>query len=291
MSANLLNPKYYNNPDPIEAELLLAFRKKYPKKNYQFHKHQIEYFSGGNGDRTLLLFHGAASDAESLYRRFLQFDSHYKVIGVTMNHFSTHQEVSECINQILKREGMKKVVVMGGSFGGLTAQAYFHRNYAEVEGLILSVTFPPDPSWQRDFQKTIKLMGFIPEKLLKKIFKAKLMKLWKENIPDTMKGKILFYKSYFEEMVATRINKSHIMTELRLTADFCNDLYAPDQYPLWKGKVLIFTANDDANFKYHEKLAHQYPNVEEIIWQNVGHIGAFIMEEEFLTKIERFLKE
>ena len=77
---------------------------------------------------------------------------------------------------------------------------------------------------------------------------------------------------------------------MRLTGEFNSENYRREDYLGWSGKVIIFTADDDKGFPYHEELKLQYPNVEEIIFENVGHMGTLLNREEYHAILSRFLR-
>ena len=87
----------------------------------------------------------------------------------------------------------------------------------------------------------------------------------------------------------SKIEKSVILCQSTLTGEFNSEKYNIEDYYGWYGKVLIFTANDDNGFPYHEELRDQYPNVEEIIFENVGHMGTLLKRDEYHTILNRFL--
>ena len=286
----LSKPKYYKDVPPELFQYLVEYRKNHPIKTIFFRHKKIEYISCGTGKKTVLTFHGALGNAEGNFQAIRFFEKNYRVIAPSITNFESLDEFSEAVNEILKKESVEKYILIGQSFGSFMAQPYFHRNYNSIEALILINSYPPKNEWVKDFEKTDKLFRFIPTLLLRKLISKKLLKLASENkvmndeIREELKFTIAFAKERFSE-----IDKSVILCQSKLTGEFNSEKYTKEDYDGWKGKVLIFTANDDNGFPYHEELRGQYPNVEEIIFENVGHMGTLLKRDEYHATLNRFL--
>src|SRR5689334_7348952 len=104
------------------------------------------YVTGGRGEQTLLLFHGAVGGAETMRWLAAGFEDEYRTITPTIADVSTLAEVCDAASAILDREHVGRAVVLGGSFGGMVAQAFFHRRRAQVQDLVLLSTAAPSPA-------------------------------------------------------------------------------------------------------------------------------------------------
>ncbi|MFX1574161.1 MAG: alpha/beta fold hydrolase [Promethearchaeota archaeon] len=287
---NQSNSKFYKDVTPELYQRLVDYRKNHPIKTIILRNKEIEYISCGTGEKTVLTFHGALGNAEGNFQAILFFEKNYRVIAPSITNFESLDEFSEGVNEILKKENVKKFILIGQSFGSFMAQPYFHRNYKNIEALILINSYPPKNEWVKDFKKSIKVFKFIPAFLLRKLISKKLLKLANEDkditneIQEELKFTIAFMKERF-----SKIEKSVIVCQAILTREFNNEKYNIEDYYGWDGKVLIFTANDDHGFPYHEELRRQYPNVEEIIFENVGHMGTLLKRDEYHANLNRFL--
>jgi len=287
---NQMNSKFYNDLAPELYQRLVEYRKNHPIKTVIFRNKEIEYISCGSGEKTVLTFHGALGNAEGNFQAIRFFEKNYRVIAPSITNFESLDEFSEAVNEILKKENVDKFILIGQSFGSFMAQPYFHRNYKNIEALILINSYPPKNEWVKDFKKSIKVFKFIPAFLLRKLISKKLLKLVNEDkdmineIQEELEFTIAFAKERF-----SKIEKSVIVCQSILTGEFNGEKYNIEDYYGWDGKVLIFTANDDHGFPYHEELRSQYPNVEEIIFENVGHMGTLLKRDEYHTILNRFL--
>ncbi len=282
--------KFYKDLSPDLYQYLVEYRKNHPIKIIMFRNKEIEYISCGTGEKAVLTFHGALGNAEGNFQAIQFFEKNYRVVAPSITNFESLDEFSEGINEILKKENVEKCILIGQSFGSFMAQPYFHRNYKNIEALILINSYPPKNEWVNDFKKYNKVLKFIPAFLLRKLMSKKLLKLANEDkemkteIREEFKFTIAFTKERF-----SKIEKSVILCQSILTGEFNGEKYSIEDYDGWDGKVLIFTANDDNGFPYHEELRSQYPNVEEIIFENVGHMGTLLNRDEYHATLNRFL--
>ncbi len=282
--------KFYKDINPELYQSLVEYRRNHPIKTKMFRNKEIEYISCGTGKKAVLTFHGALGNAEGNLQAIRFFEKNYRVIAPSIINFESLDELSEAVNEILKKENVEKYIVIGQSFGSFMAQPYFHRNYKNIEALILINSYPPKIEWVKDFEKTNKLLKFIPAFLLKKLMSKKLFKLADENkemnteIREEFNFTIAFLKERF-----SKIDKNVILCQSILTGEFNGEKYNIEDYYGWDGKVLIFTANDDHGFPYHEELRSQYPNVEEKVFENVGHMGTLLKRDEYHATLNRFL--
>src|ERR1044071_9423082 len=103
------------------------------------------YVTGGRGEQTLLLFHGAVGGAETMRWLASAFEDEYRTVTATLPDVSTPEEVCDAASAILDREHVGRAVVFGGSSGGMVAQAFFQRRRAQVQDLVLLSTGAPSP--------------------------------------------------------------------------------------------------------------------------------------------------
>ncbi|MHA1670232.1 MAG: alpha/beta fold hydrolase [Promethearchaeota archaeon] len=89
------------------------------------------------------MFHRALGSADTPYNEILRLKDRYQIISPTIRDIGTLDDISNAINEILRREHIERIYVRGGSFGAYIAQAYFKRNYEKVERMVLINGIPP----------------------------------------------------------------------------------------------------------------------------------------------------
>ena len=287
---NSLDPKFYSSLTPKNKARLIEYRKNHPVKSITIDNKEHEYISCGSGDKTVLTFHGALGNAEGNFQAINFFEKKYKVIAPSITNFKNLDEFSGCVNEILKIEHVEKYILIGQSFGSMMAQPFFHRNFNNIEGLIIVNSYPPNPELVDDFKKSFKILKILPLFLLRKMMAKKLLKLADDTkeMSQEIREEFDFTMAFMRERFS-QVKKSVILTQLLLTGEFNGEKYKSEDYSEWNGKCIIFTANDDNGFPYHEQLRSQYPNVEEIIFENVGHMGTLLKRDEYHENLNRFL--
>ncbi|MFX0200193.1 MAG: alpha/beta fold hydrolase [Candidatus Hodarchaeota archaeon] len=285
-----LNPKFYKKISPEFRTKLIRYRENHPIKKIKYNNKEIEYISCGSGEKTVLTFHGALGNAEGNFQAINFFEKNYRVIAPSITNFETLAELSEGVNEVLRSEKVEEYIVIGQSFGSFMAQPYFHRNFKKIKALILVNSYPPINEWVDDFNKTIRIIKLLPAFILRKLMARRLMKFVKEDMemPPQIREELKFLKAFIRERLSS-VEKSVIICQSLLTGEFNSENYRLEDYLGWDGKVIIFTATDDNGFPYHEKLKRQYPNVEEIIFENVGHMGTLLKRDEYHAILNRFL--
>src|ERR671939_1135044 len=130
-----------------------------PEKSLTIRGVEWRYVTGGRGEKTVLLFHGAVGGAETMRWLASAFEDEYRTITPTVADVSSLREVCDAASAILDREHVGRAVVFGGSFGGMVAQAFFHRRRAQVQELVLLTTAAPSrqlgarTSWTKRFMR------------------------------------------------------------------------------------------------------------------------------------------
>jgi pimeloyl-ACP methyl ester carboxylesterase len=282
---------YYANVPEKEVNAFLEFKKSHQPRRISVKGRPFEYYCSGENEKAMLIFHGVSTTAEFVYRRILDFEKNYKVIAPTIANIESIQDLDEAVNLVLEKEGVQRLVVMGGSFGGMIAQAYFKLNYEKINGLVLAITLAPKP--ERNKTWILWMIKILPWGLLRKLFKKKLGKLFESEaeIPPEAKGKIRFMQAHFLDTIDTKITKKILFSQLNLAFEFNSSRRSrPENFKDWSGKVLVISGEDDPGFKDTETLTSSYPNTESYIFpKGSGHMVPIVHEEKYLGLIFRFL--
>ena len=133
-------------------------------KSYQlnYKNAAIVYYSNRNTQKeTLLFLHPAFSSSQVFNDQFQHFNDNYNLLAIDMpghgatktkGHKVTFRDIDDIIDLILKKEGIKKVHIIGVSLGSLVAQ-YFAEKYPVY---ISSVTIVGGYSIHKEYKKIIK---------------------------------------------------------------------------------------------------------------------------------------
>ena len=289
--------KIYQNAPLKLYEKLLKFRDEYSMTQFEFNGKNVEYIATGNGNKTLLMFHGALGSADTPYNEILRLKDRFRIICPTIRDLGSLDEISDVINEILLREQVENLYVRGGSFGAFIAQAYFRRNYTKIDRMVLINEIPPKKEYTKKDHRYVKLFKIIfkiiPEKLAKKILLRELNKLGDHNhkLNNNQQDELDFLMMQVKERLI-KVRKRHIIESLMLVVEFdLNESMKSEDFSDWNGKILLITDTLDSSYKYFEELKAQFPNPQVEIFENASHILQIIFKSKFEEVHDKFLLE
>ncbi len=261
------------------------FREEHPLKRVNVAGQEWEYISAGQGERALLLLPGALAVADSTWITLPHHEERFRVIAPTYAPVPTMAELVDGIAGILDHEGIQEAAVSGGSYGGMVAQAFVRRHPDRTERLILSHTALPDASRVPALRMGVKLMEWLPEGLLRWIYRKRLAGL----LPRTPEADE--FRAYTLE-IAGSATKAGLLALFRRAADFLgNDRLRPEDLDGWPGKVLLLMSDDDpvTPEPAREAMKAMYPRAEVHVFTGSGHATALLQPEKYFEVMDRFL--
>jgi len=255
----------------------------------------VEYIATGHGEKTLVMFHGALGSADTTFSEILRLQDRYRIISPTIQDFGSLDEISDAVNEILRREHIDRILVRGGSFGAFIAQSYFRRNYKKIDRMVLNNAIPPKGKYSNKDKRYIKLFKFffriISEKLAKKFMFNELSKLGghSQQLSEEQQQELDFLMMQVQERIA-KVRKKHIVESMMLVVEFdLNETMKSEDFTDWNGKILLITDVEDGSYKYFEKLKAQFPNPQVKIFEKAGHIMQLVYKSEFEEIHDKFL--
>ena len=261
------------------------FREEHPTKRAVIGGQEWEYIAAGKGERALLLLPGALAVADSTWITLPHFEDRFRVIAPTYAPVSTMAELVDGIAGILDQEGIRTAAVSGGSYGGMVAQAFVRRHPERTERLILSHTMLPDPSKVPALERGVRLVGWLPEGLVRWIYKKRLMGLL-PRAPEADE-----FRAYTLE-VTGRATKPGLLALYQRVADFLGNTHLrPDDLDGWPGRVLLLMSEDDpvTPAPAREAMKAMYPRAEVHLFSGGGHATALLQPERYFEVMDRFL--
>lgn len=268
------------------------FKRSHPVKAFKTKQHRVEFLLCGKGSKTILLFHGLAGDAYSVYRFISALESDYKIICPNVPAVKgSMNEACSIIEQLLLDQNLSPSIVIGGSFGGLMAQAFWHRNINTIDRVILFDTLPPDRTMGKKNQRISKILSWLPWIIIKPLFRARLLKLFtvSRRLTDAEHTLLLFAKSQFMERFKL-LTKELLLAHSHLSFDFMIHHTVPI-LTNWQGKLLVISADDDpASQGASKKFRTAYPFAHSVAMTNTGHLGSLLHFEQYITEIRRAAK-
>jgi pimeloyl-ACP methyl ester carboxylesterase len=265
-----------------------------PEKKLTIKGVEWEYVTGGRGEQTLLMFHGAVGGAETMQWLADAFAAEYRTIAPTVAGVSTLEEVCDAASAILDREHVGRAVVFGGSFGGLIAQAFLKRRTQQVEHLILLSTGAPSPALGAKNAKALKFMRLMPFPLMRALMKLELSKQLQSPVPDEDAGRVNLFRQRLNYYLDHQLTKQTFLSRIALSIDFNRrESYGPDDYADWPGRVLLVESGDDPMISAAERarLRATYPRALVCTFDGAGHLIPLLRQEELTGLVRAFLRE
>jgi pimeloyl-ACP methyl ester carboxylesterase len=264
-----------------------------PDKKLTIKGVEWEYTTGGRGEQTFLMFHGAVGGAETMRWLADAFGDEYRTIAPTVAGVRTLDEVCDATSAILDREHVGRAVVFGGSFGGLVAQAFLKRRRRQVEHLILLSTGAPSPALGAKNEKALKYLRFLPFPLLRALLKMELGRHLRAPSPEDA-ARVGLFSERLNHYLEHELTKETFISRIALSVDFNRrESYGPRDYEDWPGRVLLIDSNDDPMIPAAERarLRETYPRALVCTFDGAGHLIPILKREELVGLVKAFLKE
>lgn len=270
------------------AETLAHFRATHPRKQLVVSGVTWEYTIGGQGTETIVLLPGAHGNGEQAFPLILKFEETYRVIAVSLPLLGTANEIVEGVAAIITAKNAAPVHLIGGSYGGALAQYFVRRHPGKVASLVLSHTVAPDPERARRNQKWIKLLKWIPARLILFLLNKEVDKVLPPQTPDRQ-----FWQDYLKESM-TRLGKEGFFKRLQAGMEFdAKSAFTAADLRDWHGRVLILEGENDPMVKTagQERLKALYPQAQVRTFADGGHASSLLQPGAFVVAIETFLQE
>jgi pimeloyl-ACP methyl ester carboxylesterase len=265
-----------------------------PEKTLNIRGVEWSYATGGRGEKTLLLFHGAVGGAETMRWLAAAFEDEYRTVTPTIADVRTLDEVCDAVSAILDREHVGRAAVFGGSFGGLVAQAFFHRRRAQVEDLVLLSTGAPSPRYASRSGLMTGLLRLLPFKVTRGLMRMELSKHLDAPLPEEHAARVAEFRQRLDHYFDHTLTKRTLVSRVALAAEFNRaESYAAQDHAGWPGRALIVESNDDPMVPEDERrrLRETYPRALVCTFTGAGHMIPLTRLEELVGVVKAFLKD
>jgi pimeloyl-ACP methyl ester carboxylesterase len=265
-----------------------------PEKSLNIRGVEWRYVTGGRGEQTVLMFHGAVGGAETMRWLAESFADEYRTIAPTVADVRTLDEVCDAVSAILDREHVGRAAVFGGSFGGLVAQAFLKRRPRQVEHLVLLSTGVPNRAVGARTERMLKLLRLLPFRLSRALLKLEISKHLNTPVPPEMGARVAEFRQRLEEYFDHELTKATLLSRVALSVDFNkNEDYRPEDLAGWPGRVLIVESDDDPVIPPEERrrLREAYPRALVCTFAGAGDLIPLLRLEELVGVVKAFLKE
>jgi pimeloyl-ACP methyl ester carboxylesterase len=284
--------KYYSEVSKEELKRFRDFLETHALTRIEWRGENVPYFCGGTGDRTLLTFSGIHSGPEAFYESILAYEDRYRIVVADVSKFRSLDEFNEAVDRILDREGAGRIAVMGHSFSGFFAQAYFRRNLDRIDAMILTNSMAPNAEKSKPL--ALLLCRWAPFFIMRAIILRNLNRRAETEleIPPDVKEKVRFKAALMRQIMESRLTKKSLVLTVRMLFEFHEkDEYREGDFKDWPGKVLLITSEDDPYYKDVKIFTRFLPNPQvHSLPKGWKHLAPLVHQSEFHGVIKKFLE-
>jgi len=188
---------------------------------------------------------------------------------------------------LLDREEVQASHFLGGSFGGLIAQAFVRRYPERTKSLVLSHTAAPNPILAKRNAPIFWLVQRLPEWLLKSLYLRKLGRAF-SPLPDPGRG---FWNALLRDEI-NGISRAELLDRARLTSNWMKATrYGREDLFGWSGRILIIEGLGDPFVKpaAQASLRELYPGAVVHRFEGTGHSSSLVKLDEFVSVVTQFV--
>jgi pimeloyl-ACP methyl ester carboxylesterase len=285
--------KLYEKVPADQVARLIDFRRTHPVKHLVIGDAHWEYIACGQGEQALLLLPGALSIGESVFPLISALENQYRIIAPSYALTLTMAGLCDGIASILKTEGLGRIHVLGGSYGGLVAQYLIRRHPDRLRSLVLSHTFVLTPKYAKPLWITGKLFSTLPRGVFVPLLKLRLNKILLSKLRKTGHPEHQFWRAYLNEAIASDLLKEVFIHQNNCLLECMQQpQFSSADLKDWQGKILIIESDDDViSATDRERLRNTYPQAEVHTFHGAGHASSILKRAEVVSVIRRFLQK
>jgi pimeloyl-ACP methyl ester carboxylesterase len=246
----------------------------------------VEYRLSGGGAEGLTILPGALGGADALGSLLEGLSERYRLVLVEYPVVSGLDELLSGLSSLLAREGIRRTALLGGSFGGLVAQAFLFRFPEATTRVVLSATGPPDPRRARTNERFLRVVRFLPMSLVRSLLRLGIRRMVK-RAPRDRERWLSFYSNLVDGFTRERLSSLY-----KVAIDF--DRLGPDRLAAlesWQGEMLLLAGSEDrvASKRSREALKSAYPRARSVTIEGAGHGMALEKPDEWRGAVTSFL--
>jgi pimeloyl-ACP methyl ester carboxylesterase len=228
----------------------------------------------------LLLLTGALGEADFGSELMTRLAREFRIVAPDYPPIGELDALIRGLAAILDAEGIVAAHVLGGSFGGLVAQAFARQRPEQVRSLILSHTGAPRRV--RGGQVAVALLKVIPSRLLRSLFRRRVRPAVTQAGPEWIER--------FEAVLA-RIGRREIVARMSIALDAHR--HCAEAMPDADRPTLIIHSDDDPLISAADLAALRalYPLAAVRTFHGTGHLTALLRPDAFAGAVAGFIRE
>lgn len=265
-------------------ERYAAFLRTHPLCYATCTRHDWPYRQGGLVHApAVLLLPGALGRPETGFEYALALEPYLRVISPGYpSTIGSMAALADGAAALLEACGVARAHVVGGSFGGLVAQALLDRHPERVGRLVLSDTSPPVPARALRMRAAALAIRALPARTVRAVLRFGVGRYVAALLPEARR----FWRAHFEEMLS-QLTRDEVENRACAWAEFDS----AGTRPAACRSTLILCAESDHTVS-PARLLDRFPGAAvHMVTSPLGHAASIGDTLAYLAPILRFLTE
>ncbi len=262
----------------------------FEKRSINLTKSTWEYWTCGEGEKTLIFFHGAMIGPEMwFYPIYTLQEKGYRIIAPFIPRtLSSVDEVIEFYQSLINKEEITHKTLIGYSYGGGLVQLLIDFLPKQIDRVVLTHT---GLLWGRKKVPSQRLLKMIfkiaPLSIVKKLMKKKRI----EEYPDSTWNQ--FHREYFSQRM-DKLRKETLFEYFDSSTAFLKDyIRRESEVKIFDGPIILLgTEGDKDAFYAIETFCELFPKaLEHTFTESGGHHYIFLHPEKYTQELSRLLRQ
>jgi pimeloyl-ACP methyl ester carboxylesterase len=245
-----------------------ALLRDHPLREIEHRGVRFTYRAVGRGDVGLLLLPGAAGGGEGYLPLLPDLEASHRMILV---HYPRCRELEVLVGglaAILDAEGLAETALIGGSFGGMVAQAFLARLPHRTTRVLLSATAAPELDRAARNERRLRVFRFFSMTLFRSLLRLAVFVMTRRVGPGRR-----FWRRFYYAAIGD-LDRSRMVDRYRLSIDFDRSTRLDDgRLEGWTGRVMVLAGSADGmtGERSVEGLRRCFPDAEVRVFEGSGH--------------------
>lgn len=268
-------------------EQLDAFCAAAPLRSLRHDGVEWHYRAFGSGVQGLLLLPGAVGDGEVFFTLAPFLSDTHRIITIAYPRVDSLARLLDGLRAILDREALDTTDLVGGSFGGLVAQAFLRRFPQQTRRIVLSASGPANTKRAASNQQWARRIGRLPIGLTRTLLRTIVRITLKRVTADKR-----FWRAFYFRAIDA-VSRDDVVARYGLSADI--DRNGPPSLAAlsdWQGGILILEGDADpiSRGTARQGLRALFPDARVKTFAGAGHAISVERREEWAAAIAEFLR-
>jgi pimeloyl-ACP methyl ester carboxylesterase len=268
------------------SDALDAFRAAAPVRRLRHGGVEWQYRVTGAGRQGLLLLPGAVGDGDAYFTLAPLLSATHTLIAIAYPPIDSLAGLLDGLRDLLDRAPIDSTDIVGGSFGGMIAQAFLRRFPQRTRRIVLSATGPAKPERAASNEQFARVMARLPVGVTRALLRTIVRVALKQVTGDRA-----FWRNFYFQAIGA-LSREELAARYALSADV--DRHGPPSpagLQEWRGSALILEGADDriANAGARDSLKSIFPNARVHTFPGAGHAISAARRDEWAAEIAAFL--